>query len=114
MLKRVDFRSDTRKVIQSFPRDVRDSLGKALLVAQMGGRDKRAKPLQGFGGAQVMEICDNCPDGAFRAIYTTMIQDVVVVIHAFQKKSTKGISTPKREIDLIRQRLKEVKEDYRC
>jgi len=110
--KRVDFRNNTRKVIQSFPADVKCSLGKALYVAQMGGVDKRTKPLQGFPGTEVMEICDNGPDGAFRAVYTTVIKDVIVVLHAFQKKSTKGISTPKREIDIIRKRLKEAKEDY--
>ncbi len=93
--------------------DVQDSLGKALLTAQMGGVDKRAKPLQGFGGTEVMEICDNGPDGAFRAVYTTAIREIIVVLHAFQKKSNKGISTPKRELDIIRQRLKEAKEDYR-
>jgi len=76
MFKRVDFRSDTRKIIQSFPDEVQDSLGKALLRAQMGGTDKRAKPLQGFGGTEVMEICDNGSDGAFRTVYTTAIKDV--------------------------------------
>ncbi|MEI6144967.1 MAG: type II toxin-antitoxin system RelE/ParE family toxin [Methylococcales bacterium] len=70
------------------------------------------KPLAGFHGASVLEIRDNHLGDTYRAIYTVKFNEVVYVLHAFQKKSKKGIETPKHEIDLIEQRLKKVKEHY--
>lgn len=65
-----------------------------------------AKPLRGFQGAGVLEVTDDFGGGTFRAVYTVRYSDTVYVLHAFEKKSKKGISTPKREMDLIGDRLK--------
>jgi len=70
------------------------------------------KPLKGFGGASVLEIVDDHEGNTYRAIYTVRLADVVYVLHAFQKKSTRGIATPKQEIDLIRRRLHAAEEHH--
>jgi phage-related protein len=73
----------------------------------MGETDPAAKPLKGFGGASVMEIIDRHDTNTYRAVYTVQFADVIYVLHAFQKKSTRGIATPQKELDLIRRRLAE-------
>lgn len=98
--------------IREFPDDVKHVMGFALRQAQDGGKHVDAKPLKGFVGAGVLEIVEDYDGDTYRAIYTVRFADVVYVLHAFQKKATKGISTPKREIDLIRGRLKYVEEHY--
>jgi phage-related protein len=82
------------------------------LIAQEGGIDPAAKPLKGFGGASVLEIVASHHGNAWRAVYTVRFQDAIYVLHVFQKKSTKGIATPAREIDLIKQRLAEAARDH--
>ena len=77
----------------------------ALLVAQQGGKDRNAKPLKGFSGAGVLEIADDHDGDTFRAVYTVRFADAVYVLHAFQKKSKRGLATPRQEIELIRQHL---------
>ena len=62
--------------------------------------------MKGFGGASVIEFIRDHADGTFRFVYTVRFEDAVVVLHAFQKKSKKGIETPKQDTDLIRSRLK--------
>jgi phage-related protein len=101
------------RVLRSFPRSVRIDIGHALFAAQEGKTDPAAKPLKGFGGASVFEIVASHHGDAWRAVYTVRFQDAVYVLHVFQKKSSKGIATPKREIDLIRRRLAEAERDYR-
>ena len=82
--------------------------GSAILpAAQKGGKHSDAKPLKGFKGAGVLEIVSDFDGNTFRAVYTVRIKGVIYVLHAFQKKSKKGISTPKTEIDKIKRRLKE-------
>ncbi len=68
--------------------------------------------MKGFGGASVMEIIAPFSGDTWRAIYTVRFQEVVYVLHAFQKKSKSGTSTPKKEIDLIYQRLAAAQRDY--
>ena len=99
--------------LRSFPREVRIDIGHALFAAQEGKTDPAAKPLKGFGGASVLEIVASYHGNAWRAVYTVRFQSAVYVLHVFQKKSTKGIATPTREIDLIRRRLAEAERDYR-
>ncbi len=89
----------------AFPDEVRKELGYAFYVAQRGGRHPAAKPLKGFGGAGVMEIVEDHVGDTYRAVYTVRFAEAIYVLHAFQKKATRGIATPKREIDLIRMRL---------
>jgi len=61
----------------------------------------------------VLEIVASHHGNAWRAVYTVRFQNAIYVLHAFQKKSTKGIATPTREIELIRQRLAEAERDHR-
>ena len=100
------------KDLKAFPRDVQRQVGGALWEAQIGRKAPFAKPLKGFGGAGVLEIVDDFDGNTYRAVYTVRFADIVYVLHAFQKKSKRGIATPRAEIDLIEQRLKRAKEDY--
>jgi phage-related protein len=86
---------------------VRQVMGYALYLAQVGDKHLDAKPLKGFAGAGVLEIVADYDGDAFRAVYTVRFADAVYVLHAFQKKSTRGIAIPKREIERIRQRLRQ-------
>jgi len=70
------------------------------------------RPMKGFGHAGVLEIVDDFDGDTFRAVYTVRFTKAIYVLHAFQKKSKRGIATPKVELDLIGQRLKRAKEDY--
>lgn len=72
-----------------------------------------AKPLKGFGGGGVLEIIENFVGDTYRAVYTVKFAKVIYVLHCFQKKSKSGIKTPKQEVNLVKQRLKAAKEDYR-
>jgi phage-related protein len=91
---------------------VRRRVGGALWEAQIGRKASYAKPLKGFGDAGVLEVVDDFDGETFRAVYTVRFANAVYVLHAFQKKSKRGIATPKSELDLIRQRLKRAREDY--
>ena len=97
---------------KTFPGEVQDVMGYSLYLAQQGKKAGNAKPLKGFKGASVQEIVDNFDNNAWRAIYTIQFKDVIYVLHAFQKKSKKGIATLKTDIQLIGQRLKLAKEHY--
>ena len=103
----------SRSDLRSFPDDVQDAIGYALYEAQLGRKASCAKPLGGFGGASVMEIVDDHEGDTYRAVYTVRFTDFIYVLHVFQKKSKKGISTPKTDIDLIKKRLKIAEEDYK-
>ena len=83
-----------------------------LYTAQQGGTDPAAKPLKGFGGAKLMEIVDRHDTNTYRAVYTVQFAGTIYVLHAFQKKSKKGIATPPKDIDLIRQRLAAAERHY--
>ncbi len=97
----------SRRDLRGFPREVRRELGQALYTAQQGETDPSAKPLKGFGGGSVLEIVVDEEGGTWRAVYTVRYREAIYVLHAFQKKSKRGIATPKKDIDLIRRRLAE-------
>jgi phage-related protein len=111
--KPVRWMGSSLRDLRSFTAPVRIDIGHALFAAQEGKTDPAAKPLRGFGGASVVEIVASHHGNAFRAIYTVRFQDVIYVLHAFQKKSTQGIATPAREIEVIKRRLAEAERDYR-
>jgi phage-related protein len=96
-----------------FPAQVQDDMGNALFVAQLGERPRTATPLKGFKGAGVLEIVEDYDGDTFRAVYTVRFAQRLYVLHAFQKKSRRGIETPKSEIRLVEQRLRAAEEDYR-
>src|SRR5713226_9965872 len=97
----------SRKDLRKFPRVVRRDFGQALYAAQQGETDPSAKPLRGFGGGSVLEMVADHDGDTWRAVYTVRYSEAVYVLHAFQKKSKKGIATPKKEMDLIHRRLAE-------
>ena len=105
--------ASSRDDVRRFPEDVQAAIGYALYLAQCGGRTQHSRPLKGFGGASVVEILDDYDGDTYRAVYTVKFAGVVYVLHAFQKKSTKGISTPRHDLDLIRSRLAMAERDYR-
>lgn len=109
-LKPIFWVGPTLKELRSFPDEVRGAIGYALELAQRGEKPEKAKLLKGFRGASVMEIMADHDGDTWRAVYTVEIADAVYVLHCFQKKSKKGIATPKAEIDLIKSRLKAARE----
>jgi phage-related protein len=111
-LKPVRWVGSSLRDLRFFPSEVRTDIGYALFAAQQGKTDPAAKPLKGFGGASVLEIVAAHHGNAWRAVYTVRFHDAVYVLHVFQKKSTKGIATPAREIELIRRRLAEAEHDH--
>jgi len=88
------------------PDPVKRSIGYALRFVQAGVKPGNAKPLKGFKGAGVLEVVVDFDGDTYRAVYTARLAGFVYVLHCFQKKSRKGIATPKRTMDLIQQRLK--------
>ena len=108
-MKNVKWVGDSREQVRRFPKPAREKVGGALGIAQTGGKHRDAKPLIGVGGG-VFEIVVRYDTNTYRAIYTVKLGENIYVLHAFQKKSTRGIRTPKREIDLIKQRLRIARE----
>jgi phage-related protein len=105
-LKPIYWVGSSKKDLLKLPNDVIDIFGFALHLAQSGKKHEQAKPLKGFGGASVLEVVEDHMGDTYRAIYTVKIDERVYVLHCFQKKSSKGIETPKQDMDLIRERLK--------
>jgi phage-related protein len=104
-IKPVVFVGTSKRDLRAFPARVRGELGQALFEAQLGEHPRNAKPLKGLGG--ILEIRDSFDGDAYRAVYTIRFEGVLYVLHAFQKKSTSGIATPQRHMDLIRRRLRD-------
>ena len=111
-MKKLTWLADSRSRVKSFPAGVQDDIGYALYAAQLGEMSAKAKPLHGLGGG-VMEIAANDEGGTYRAVYTVSIGDAIYVLHAFQKKSKAGIETPKSEIELVQQRLKQLRSEVK-
>jgi len=97
--------SSSLEDLKRFPEPVQKVMGFELFQAQCGGKHLQAKPLKGFGGAGVLEIIEDFDGNAFRMVYTVRFADAVYVLHAFQKRSKRGIETPNREMDVVRARL---------
>jgi phage-related protein len=104
--------SAARKDFADFPEGAQAICLAALTVAAEGGKADIAKPLKGLGSG-VMEIALPFRGNAFRVVYAVQIGSDLWVVHAFQKKSTQGIKTPKHEIDLVAARVKRLKEMLR-
>jgi phage-related protein len=98
--------------LSRMPSEVKRTFGYALFMAQCGLKHLDAKPLKGFKGAGVLEVVDDNDGDTFRAVYTVRFEGAVYVLHAFQKKSKKGIGTPKTDIDKIKQRLTEAEKHW--
>ena len=96
----------SKKDLLAMPDEVQDVFGYALHQAQTGRKHDQAKPLKGFGSASVLEVVEDRRGDTYRAVYTVRFAAAIYVLHCFQKKSTKGIATPKRELEKIRDRLR--------
>jgi len=106
------WRGSSKVDFMEFPRTAQREMGYALFLAQIGERHPTmAKTLKGFGGGNVIEVKESYAGDAYRAVYTVRYADAVYVLHAFQKKSKKGKVTPKRDIDLITKRLRDLVEE---
>lgn len=103
----------SKRDLKAFPRPVQRHVGQALYAAQCGEEYPTAKALKGFGGRSVLEIVADDKGDSYRTVYTIQFHDAIYVLHAFQKKSKKGIATPQKEIELIRQRLAAAERDHR-
>jgi phage-related protein len=99
------------KDVTRFPSEVQRTVGFALSAAQYGGKHPTAKPWKGEGPG-VLEVVKDHDGDTFRAIYTVRFAHAVYVLHAFQKKSPRGITTRKSDIDLVKERLKIAQRDY--
>lgn len=94
---------------EKFPEGARSICLAALTIAAEGGKADIAKPMNGMGSG-VFEVALPFKGDAFRVVYAVQLAEEIWVVHAFQKKSMQGIKTPQREIDLIKDRLKRLKE----
>ena len=112
-MKAVHFLGNTKTVLRGFPAEVKDRVGYALYEAQRGEKAVNTKPLKGFHGASVLEIVEDHDGSTYRAVYTIRFSNAVYVLHTFQKKSKKGIATPKHDVELVKSRLKLAEEDFR-
>lgn len=105
--KPIIWMGSSRHDLRSFPEAVQNHIGYVLFIAQQGGKHRDAKPMVGFGGGHVVEVVKDHRGDTFRAVYTLQLADAVYVLHAFQKKAKTGIATPRRDLELIKQRLRE-------
>lgn len=109
--KPVHWIGSSKKDLLSFPKQVVSDMGYALGLAQLGGKHPEAKSWKGHGSG-VFELVERHEGDAYRAVYTVRFEAAVYVLHAFQKKSPKGIRTDQRDVDLVAQRLRLAQEDY--
>ena len=107
----LDWVGSSKKDFLAFPEAVKDEMGNALGLAQFGGKHPSAKPWKGQGPG-IFEVVENYDGDTYRAVYTVRFKEVVYVLHAFQKKSPKGIKTAQVDIDLVEKRLKMAQQDY--
>ena len=107
-LKNILFLGSTKKDLSQFPQPVKDDVGFDLYLVQSGQTPASAKALKGLPG--VMELVARYDKDTYRAVYTVSLGDTLYILHSFKKKSSSGIKTAKKDIDLIKQRLKLAKE----
>jgi len=109
--KPVFWMGTSKKDLSAFPDEVKSDIGQAIYIAQIGGKAPSAKPMTGIG-AGVVEVVEDHDGDTYRAVYTVAFKEAVYVLHAFQKKSKRGIATPRPDIDKIKARLKGAKEEH--
>jgi phage-related protein len=103
--------ASSKRDFREFPPRVQDDLGFELYLAQTGQHPPSAKLLKGLGSGTV-ELVDDFDGDTYRAVYTVRFGDAVYVLHAFKKKSKRGIKTPQGDIDLVKRRLKDAEHDH--
>ena len=109
VIRSIRWMGNSKKNLLKFPPEVMKVIGDELQFIQFGGMPKDAKPFKGLGSG-IFEIAVKYDKEAYRTVLAVQLGNYIYVLHAFQKKSNKGISTPKEDVELIKQRLKEAKE----
>jgi phage-related protein len=109
VLRPLVWMGNSKRNIQAFPDEAKKLMGDELQLIQFGGMPKDAKPFKGIGSG-VFEIALRYDTDAYRTVLAVQLGKRIYVLHAFQKKSKKGIATPKKDVDLIKQRYAEAKE----
>jgi phage-related protein len=104
--KPLEWIGSSHKDLMALPMDVRRFFGYALSLARAGDQHDAAKVLKGFHGAGVVEVVEDDAGGTYRAVYTVKFKEAIFVLHCFQKKSKRGIDTPKEDMEIIHARLK--------
>lgn len=112
MTRRISWIKAAQKVFIGFPIDAQDQILTALRLAATGRKSTIAKPLRGFGSG-ILEVALSYKSDAYRTVYAVQLGDDLWVIHAFKKKSTRGISTSKKDLDVIEERIKQLKRELR-
>ena len=97
--------------LRRFPVGWQRNFGFELFLVQTGQHPPSAKPLKGLGAGTV-ELIEDFEGDMYRAVYTVRFHEAVYVLHAFKKKSKRGSETPKRDIELIRRRLRGAEADH--
>ena len=110
---KIIFVSSSKKDLKKLPEEVQGVFAYALQLAALGEKGVGVKPLKGYNGAAILEVKENYKGDTFRAVYTVRFKGIVYVLHVFKKKSKTGISTPKKDVDCINQRLKIATENYK-
>ena len=110
--KPVVWLGDALKQVKSFPEEVRRQIGVALYDAQKGEKPPAAKPFKGIGSG-VFEIVTRFDTDTWRTVYAAQIGQRIYVLHAFQKKSPKGVKTARKDEELIKQRYKQAMQQER-
>lgn len=108
--RKINWLYDSKKQLLAFPKDVLTQVGYALSEAQMGRKADYSKPMTGLG-AGVFEIVADHDGDTYRSVYAVKLGDNIYVLHSFQKKSTIGIKTPKPDLELIKTRLRRIKQE---
>jgi phage-related protein len=109
VIRPVVWLGNSRRNIQGFPSEAKKLIGDELQLMQFGGMPRNAKPFKGIGSG-VFEIAIRHGGEAYRVMLALQLAPRIYVLHAFQKKSKKGVATPKQDVDLVKQRFKEAKE----
>ena len=104
--KPLEWIGGSKRDLKALPEPVVDVFGYALYLAQIGQTHPQTRSLKGFGSAGVLEVIDDWRGNAYRSVYTVRFESRVFVLHVFQKKSKSGIATPRKEMALIRARLR--------
>jgi phage-related protein len=108
--KPVEWVGSSKRDFLDFPEAVIGEMGNALGIAQFGGKHPSAKPWKGLGSG-IFEIVEDFEGDTYQAIYTVRFREAVYVLHAFQKKSPKGMRTTRGDVELVERRLKAARED---
>jgi phage-related protein len=112
VLRPLVWMGSSKRNLQAFPNGAQKIIGDELQLIQFGGMPKNAKPFKGVGSG-VLEIALRYHAEAYRTVLAVQLGEKVYVLHAFQKKSKKGIETPKHDVELIKQRYAEARERAR-